>query len=80
MDVDENVEEWDDVSVINDIDRESEPEGEISFTNTSPTAVALVRWLTLLLHFARCMSSFKYCFVLPFWILVNFFCCSRKFQ
>ena len=50
MNSDESVEEWENDSVSNDITDDSEPEdGEIAFVNTSPTATALVRWLTLFL-------------------------------
>ena len=44
------MEEWGNDSVNNDISDDSEPEdGEIAFVNISPTATALVQWLTLFL-------------------------------
>lgn len=50
MHEDDIVEELNDGGMDKDVNSDSEPEeGEIEFVNTSPSAAALVQWLTLFL-------------------------------
>ena len=80
MNLDENVEEWENDSVSNDISDDSEPEdGEIAFVNISHSDSIGTMVDSLLTHFTRCISSLKHCSVFAFWIFINFLCCSWTF-
>ena len=74
------MEEWDDNVVTKSIEDDSEPEDEIQFANTSSSAAAMVRWLTLFVDLANCVPFATLSFILAIWIHVHCVRCPWPFQ